>query len=413
MTKNICNTCIKYLEKVKKYFDLKQNEIDILTKPRRTLMFSFPVPMDSGETKIFTGYRVQFNDARGPTKGGIRFHPEADLEEVRTLAFLMTLKCALVDLPFGGAKGGVIVNPKEMSKNELEHLSREYIRQIFRFIGPDRDIPAPDVNTTPQIMAWMMDEYENISQSNAPGVITGKPIELRGSKVRNISTSLGGAYVLREFLKIKNIELKESKVVIQGIGNAGSNIAKILSGWGYKIIAISDSGNAVYDEDGLDVEKIINHKQEKGCLKGIEGFKELTNKELLELKCDILIPAALGDVITKDNASNIKAKIILELANGPITAEAEEILSEKNVRILPDILANAGGVVVSYLEWVQNSMNYYWEEEEVREKLEKVMIKAVKEMEETCTDYSCDIRTALYISAIKKILAAEKMRGTH
>lgn len=413
MSENICKNCSILINKLSKYMKLSQAEIDSLIRPRRSLMFSFPVPMDNGETKIFTGYRVQFNDARGPTKGGIRFHPNADMEEVSTLAFLMAIKCAVVDLPFGGAKGGVVVNPKELSENELEHLSRAYIREIYKFIGPDKDIPAPDVNTNPQIMAWMVDEFEKINQASAPGVITGKPLELRGSRLRNIATSLGGAFVLKEFVKSKNIDPSNCTVVIQGSGNAGSNIAKILFDWGYKIIAISDSKSGVYNKEGLKVEEIIQYKREKDNLKNMQGVKEITNKELLELDCDVLIPAAIEDQITKHNANNIKAKIILELANHPTTPEADEILIERDIDILPDILANSGGVTVSYFEWVQNSMNYYWEEDEVKQKLEKVMVNAVKNLERVCFEYKCDIRTSLFISAIKKILAAEKMRGVH
>jgi glutamate dehydrogenase/leucine dehydrogenase len=413
MTKNVCFNCRNQLDKVKSYIKLKQNEIDTLTKPRRTLMFSFPVPMDNGEIKIFTGYRVQFNNARGPTKGGIRFHPKADLEEIRTLAFLMTLKCAVVDLPFGGAKGGVIVDPKKLSKNELEHLSRAYIREIYNFIGPDKDIPAPDVNTSPQIMAWMMDEYEKIKQANAPAVITGKPLELSGCKLRDIATSLGGAFVLREFLKSKKLNPRRTTVAIQGIGNVGGNIAKILDRWGYKITAISDSKKGLYNSKGLDVKKVLHHKREKGSLDGFNGAKEITNPELLELDVDVLIPAALEDQITQDNADKIRAKIILEMANRPVTPEADIILEKRNIDVIPDILANAGGVVVSYFEWVQNSMNYYWEEKEIEKKLEKTMVKATKQMERACADYKCSMRDALYIYSIKKILAAENLRGIH
>ena len=412
MTENICVNCAEQLKKIEKYIKLKKNEVDILTRPRRTLMFSFPVPMDDGETKIFTGYRVQFNDSRGPTKGGIRFHPKANLEEVKTLAFLMALKCAVVDLPFGGAKGGIIVDPKKMSKNELEHLSRAYIREIYKFIGPDRDIPAPDVNTNPQIMAWMMDEYEKIRQASAPAVITGKPIELRGSKLRDIATSLGGAFVLREFLKAREIKAEETTVAVQGVGNVGGNVAKILEDWGHKVVAISDSKSGVYDSNGLEVEKALEHKKKNGVLKGFEA-EEITNDGLIELDVDILIPAALEDQITKENVDRVRAKIILELANRPVTPEADTILEGKGVEVIPDILANAGGVVVSYFEWVQNSMNYYWEEDEVREKLEKIMVKATKDMGKTCKEYKCNMRDSLYVSSIKKILAAENLRGVH
>ncbi|MBL7054398.1 Glu/Leu/Phe/Val dehydrogenase [Candidatus Woesearchaeota archaeon] len=413
MPENICVNCKNQIDKYIKILNLSTAEVDTLTKPRRSLTFSFPVPMDNGETKIFTGYRVQFNDARGPTKGGIRFHPRADIEEVRTLAFLMTLKCAVVDLPFGGAKGGIIVNPKELSKNELEHLSRAYIKQVYRFIGPDKDIPAPDVNTNPQIMAWMLDEYEKIRQASSPGVITGKPIELRGSKVRDIATALGGAFVLRKFLKTRNLSPEKTEVAIQGIGNAGSNIAKILKDWGHKIVAISDSNCGIYDENGLEIEKVIEYKKEKGTLKGFPNVKEITNEELLELNTNILIPAAMEDQITIKNAEKIKAKIILEIANRPTTPEADSILDKKGISVIPDILANAGGVVVSYLEWVQNSMNYYWSLEEVRKKLEEVMIRSANEMETACIDYKCNMRDALYITSIKKVLATEKLRGVH
>lgn len=413
MPENVCINCKNQLDKLIGFLNLKQSEVDILTKPRRTLTFSFPVPMDDGETKIFTGYRVQFNDARGPTKGGIRFHPDADLEEVKTLAFLMALKCAVVDIPFGGAKGGVVVDPKKLSENELEHLSRAYIQEIYKFIGPERDIPAPDVNTNPQIMAWMMDEYEKISQKNVPGVITGKPIELRGSKVRDIATGLGGAIVLRQYLKIHKIDEKQQRVIIQGFGNAGNNIAKILKSWGLKIIGVSDSKAAVYDPEGIDIENISDYKKENRSVKGFLPEKEITNKEILEKESDILIPAALGDVITKDNADNIKAKIILEIANGPVAPEADKVLDKKGIIVIPDILANAGGVVVSYFEWVQNSMNYYWGEDEVKEKLKEVMINATKDIDKTCYDNKCSMRKALYINSINKILKAEKLRGVH
>ncbi len=413
MPKNVCVNCGNQLDKVKKYLKLKKSEIDTLTKPRRTLMFSFPVPMDDGETKIFTGYRVQFNDARGPTKGGIRFHPNADLEEVRTLAFLMTLKCAAVNLPFGGAKGGVMVDPKKLSKNELEHLSRAYIREIYNFIGPDRDIPAPDVNTNPQIMAWMMDEYEKIRQANAPAVITGKPIELRGSRVRDIATALGGAYVLKEYLVSKGIGPEKTTVAVQGSGNAGGNVAKILDGGGYKVVAISDSKAGIYNQKGVKVDEILKYKNDKGDIGSYTEGKKITNKDLLELDVDVLIPAALENQITKDNADKVKAKFILELANRPITPEADLILEKNKVEVIPDILANSGGVVVSYFEWVQNSMNYYWEVEEVKEKLKKIMVNATKEMNETCSEFKCSMRDALYILSINKILVAEKLRGIH
>jgi len=402
------------LEKVAGMLKLNESEIDILTVPKRTFIFSFPVIMDDGKTRIFTGYRIQFNNARGPTKGGIRFHPEVDLEDVKTLAFLMTLKCAVLNLPFGGSKGGVIAAPDKLSKGELERLSREYIREVYRFIGPATDIPAPDVNTNPQIMAWMLDEYEKITGRHSPGFITGKPVELGGSAIRDISTALGGTFVLREIMNesMKEFGIKQhSKVVVQGFGNVGMNIAKLLYEQKYHIIAVSDSTIGVYNENGLDVSEIIEYKRINKSLRGFKNVKEITNEEILKLECDVLVPAALHDQITNENADEVKAKIILEMANRPLTPEADTILEKKGIIVIPDILANAGGVVVSYFEWVQNSMNYYWTSEEVLQKLESYMITATKEISKTSKNFKCSMRDAAYISAINKILYAEKLRG--
>ena len=408
---NVCIKCYNMLDKVAEKLKLNESEIDILTIPKRTFTFSFPVIMDDGSTKIFTGYRIQFNNARGPTKGGLRFHPEVDLEDVKMLSFLMALKCAVANIPFGGAKGGVTVDPKKISKGELERVSRAYMRELYKFIGPDTDIPAPDVSTNPEIMAWMLDEYEKIIGKHAPGVITGKPVELGGSLVKDISTSLGGVFVLKEIIKEFNMKPENTKVVVQGFGNVGMNAAKILHEQKYKVVAVSDSKTGIYDEKSLEIEKVIEHKKNNKSLKGFKSAKEITNQEILELDCDVLIPAALEDQITKENADNIKAKIVLELANHPITAEADTTLEKKGIAVVPDILANAGGVVVSYFEWVQNSMNYYWTEEEVLKKLEKYMITATKEVEKECKNFKCSIRDALYISAVNKVLDAERLRG--
>lgn len=399
------------LDKVAGILKLNESEVDILTIPKRSFTFSFPVIMDDSTTKIFTGYRIQFNNARGPTKGGLRFHPKVDLEDVKTLAFLMTLKCAVVNIPYGGAKGGIVVDTKKVSKGELERVSRAYIRELYRFIGPQTDIPAPDMNTNPQIMAWMLDEYEKITGKHAPGFITGKPLELGGSELRDISTSLGGTFVLREVLKERNMRSENIKVAVQGFGNVGMNIAKILHEQKYKVIAVSDSKAGIYNENGLDVAKVIEHKGQQKSLKGFKDSKEITNEGLLELECDVLVPAALEDQITKENADKIKAKIILEMANRPVTPEADAILEKKGIVLVPDILANAGGVVVSYFEWVQNSMNYYWTKEEVYKKLEEYMITATKEVEKACRNFKCSIRDALYVMAVKKILQAERLRG--
>lgn len=399
------------LDKVAGKLNLSKSEIDILTIPKRSFTFSFPVLMDDGNTKIFTGYRIQFNDARGPTKGGIRFHPQVDLEEIKTLSFLMTLKCAVTGLPFGGAKGGIVVEPKKISKGELERVSREYIRQLYRFIGPQTDIPAPDVNTDSQIMAWMLDEFEKISGMHAPGVITGKPLELGGSLVRDISTSLGAFFVLKEATKEAKLKPSNTNIAVQGFGNAGMNIAKILHEQGYNIIAVSDSKSGIFDKKGLDIPKVIEHKEKTDALSGFKGTKEITNEELLELECDILIPAALEDQITRKNADNVQAKIIMEVANSPITAEADTILEKRKITVIPDILANAGGVVVSYFEWVQNSMNYYWSREEVTKKLEDCMINSTREVIKTTKEFKCTIRDAAYILAVNKVLNAERLRG--
>jgi len=407
----VCIDCYNQLDKVAKILKLSHAELDILTIPKKILTFSFPTKLDSGSIRYFTGYRVQFNDARGPTKGGIRFHPEVNLEEIKTLAFLMTLKCAVVNLPFGGAKGGVMIEPKRFSEKELEKISRGYIREIHDFIGPDIDIPAPDVNTDSKIMAWMLDEYEKIKGKHVPGVITGKPVEIGGSRAREYATSIGGAYVLEELLKSLNRKPKKTTIAVQGFGNVGLNIARILYEWCYKVVAVSDSNNGIYDKKGLKIHDVIRHKQKTGKLAKFKNAKEISNEELLELKTDVLVPAALEDQITKKNASNIKAKLILEMANKPITPEADNILLNKKITVVPDILANAGGVAVSYFEWVQNSMNFYWSEKEVLDKLKAYMTNAVNELSKVCYDFQCDMRSSLYIDAIKKILDAERLRG--
>ena len=408
---NICVDCYNQLDKVAKILKLGQAELDILTIPKRILTFSYPVKLDNGDIRYFTAYRVQFNDARGPTKGGIRFHPEVNLEDIKTLAFLMTLKCAVVNLPYGGAKGGVMIEPKQFSEAELERISRGYIREINGHIGPDVDIPAPDVNTDSRIMAWMLDEYEKIKGKHCPAAITGKPIGLHGSQARDFSTAIGGAYVLHEFVDRFHMKPSKTTVAVQGFGNVGMNIARILHEWGYKIIAVSDSKSGIYNLSGLNINSVISHKEKMQRLAELKGAREISNGELLELKADILIPAALEDQITKKNAGNVKAKLVLEMANRPITPDADNVLLDKKIAIIPDILANAGGVVVSYFEWVQNSMNFYWSEQKVLDKLKVYMTDAVKETSKVCDDFKCNIREALYTNATKKILEAERLRG--
>ncbi len=408
---NVCIDCYNQVDKVARLLSLGQPELDILTIPKRILTFSFPVRLDSNDIKYFTGYRVQFNDARGPTKGGIRFHPEVNLEEIKTLAFLMTLKCAVANLPYGGAKGGVMVEPKRFSVQELERISRGYIREINNFIGPDTDIPAPDVNTDAKIMAWMLDEYEKLKGRHSPAAITGKPISLGGSRARDFSTSMGGAYVLHKLADNLSMKPRKTGVAVQGFGNVGMNIARILNEWGYKVVAASDSKNGIFNKNGLNIKELISHKQKTGSLAKFKNSKTISNEELLALKTDVLIPSALEDQIIKKNANSVKAKVILEMANRPITPEADDILLEKGIFVMPDILANAGGVVVSYFEWVQNSQNFYWTEQVVLERLKMYMENAVKELSTVCTDFKCDMRASLYINAVRKILEAERLRG--
>ncbi|MCA9459997.1 MAG: Glu/Leu/Phe/Val dehydrogenase [Nanoarchaeota archaeon] len=404
----VCKNCKKQLEIVKEHEHLNSQDLFILNNPRRVLNVNFPVRMDDGKVKLISGFRVQYNDALGPTKGGIRFHESVDLEEVSELAFLMSLKTSLVGLPYGGAKGGIKINPKKLSEGELERVARAYVKEMFKFIGPNQDIPAPDVNTNPQIMAWMMDEYERISGNKNPGVFTGKPLEIGGSLGRDKSTARGGFFIIKE--KYKDIDKSKLKVAIQGFGNAGFNIAKMLTNIGFKIVAVSDSQTGIYDEKGLDIDDLIKFKSEKKSFNNYNAIK-ISNKNLLELDVEILIPAALGGVIDSDNASKIKAKTILELANAPISTSADLILNKKDIEIIPDILANSGGVIVSYLEWVQNLQNYYWEATEVEEKLKFIIIKAFEDVLKESKKHNLSLRTASYTLAINRILKAEKLRG--
>ena len=384
----------------------------VLREPLRELHVSLPVKMDNGSVKVFKGFRVQYNDARGPNKGGIRFHPDETIDTVRALAAWMTWKCAVVDIPLGGGKGGVICNPKEMSDNELERLSRAYIGQVGRIIGPDKDIPAPDVYTTPQIMAWMMDEFSKITGFNSPGVITGKPLAIGGSEGRGDATARGGAYTVREAAKHLNVDLTKATVAIQGFGNAGQYAATLFAKLlGCKIVAVSDTKGGVYSEDGIDADAIVKYKLTTGSVAGFPGTRPVSNSDLLELTVDVLVPAALEGVITGSNAGNVRAKIICELANGPTSPEADEILHKNGVFVIPDFLANAGGVTVSYYEWVQNLTNFYWEEDDVHVKLDKKMTKAFNDVLAMSLDYNVDMRTAAYMVSIQRVAEAMKLRG--
>ncbi|MGC8686552.1 MAG: Glu/Leu/Phe/Val family dehydrogenase [Thermoplasmata archaeon] len=400
------------LDKAAKIMKLDPIVHQFLREPMRILEVTIPVKMDDGSVKIFKGFRVQYNDARGPTKGGIRYHPQETLDTVKALSAWMTWKTSVVDLPYGGAKGGIICDPKSMSEGELERLSRGYIRAIGRFIGPERDIPAPDVYTTPQMMAWMMDEYSKIVGYNAPGVITGKPLEVGGSLGRGDATAKGGLYTLREAAKKIKLDLKKATVAVQGFGNAGQFAHKLVTEmFGSKVVAVSDTKGGIYCKEGLDFKKVLAHKEKTGSVINFPGTKNITNEELLELNVDVLIPAAIENQITGKNANNIKAKIVLELANGPTTPDADVILFKKGILDIPDFLANAGGVTVSYFEWVQNINGYYWTEEEVYQRLDQKMTKAFWDVMETAEKYKVEPRMGAYIVAVKRVADAVKTRG--
>jgi glutamate dehydrogenase len=383
---------------------------ELLKEPIRLLTVRIPVRMDDGTVKIFTGYRSQHNDAVGPTKGGVRFHPDVDEAEVKALSIWMSLKCGITNLPYGGGKGGIICDPRKMSFRELERLSRGYVRAISQIVGPTKDIPAPDVYTNSQIMAWMMDEYSRLREFDSPGFITGKPLVLGGSHGRETATARGVTMCINEAVKKKGKELQGARVVIQGFGNAGSYLAKFMHDAGAKVVAVSDVYGGVYDPDGLDINYLLDRRDSFGTFSQL--FTDtISNKELLELDCDILVPAAISNQITEENAANIKASIVVEAANGPTTLEATKILTERGVLLVPDILASAGGVTVSYFEWVQNNQGYYWSEEEVMEKLEKVMVSSFDTIYQQAQTHQVDMRLAAYMIGIKKVAEASQFRG--
>ena len=384
----------------------------VLREPMREMHIRLPVRMDDGSIKVFKAFRVQYNDARGPNKGGIRFHPEETIDTVRALAAWMTWKCAVVDIPLGGGKGGVICNPKEMSQSELERLSRAYIDALAHMIGPEKDVPAPDVYTNPQTMAWMMDEFSKLLGHYTPGVITGKPIALGGSAGRDDATARGGMYTIREAAERLNIDLSKATVAVQGYGNAGYYAALLVSQmFGSKVIAVSDSRGGILMEEGLDADAVLEHKKKTGSVVNFPGSKPVSNAGLLELDVDLLLPSALENVITEKNAENIKAKIVGELANGPTTPEADDILYKRGVFVIPDFLCNAGGVTVSYFEWVQNLYSYYWDEDVVYERLDRKMTKAFQDVLMVSLEHKTDMRIAAYIVAVQRVAEAMKLRG--
>jgi len=391
------------LKKASRVMELSNDVLNVLMQPERIMEVNIPVKLNSGKVEVFKGFRSQHNTARGPAKGGIRYHPDVSKDEVMALSMWMTWKCGVVDIPFGGGKGGVIVDPRKLSDSEVEKLSRGYIRAIKPIIGPHKDVPAPDVYTNSQIMAWMMDEYSKLEGKETYAMITGKPLELGGSKGRDTATARGGIYVLEEMRKKLEWSAEDTKVAIQGYGNAGHFAAKILEGLGYKIVAVSDSRGGIYNDEGLDSEEVFKHKLSSGSVRNFSGAKNIDNSELLELDVDVLIPAALENQITRENAGKIKAKVVLELANGPTTPEADEMLFKNDIIVIPDILANAGGVVVSYFEWVQNLDDKYWDEWEVFEKLKKKMVSAFERIFELKEKHGIDMRMAAYVSAITRV----------
>lgn len=406
------NNVLYMLKNAADYLNLDPGIHDVLKKPKRVVVVSVPVKMDDGSLRVFTGIRVQHNNARGPYKGGVRYYPSVDVEEVTALAMLMTFKCAVTDLPYGGAKGGVACDPKNLSKNELEKITRRYTAMIYEIIGPYLDIPGPDVYTDAQTMAWMVDTYSMMRGVFTPEVATGKPISLYGSLGRHDATSRGAVYIIREYFKTINKPLKDARVVIQGYGNVGYNAAKILhEEYGAKIIAVSDSKGGIYVPDGAHPDKILEHKQKTGSVINFPGSKLLTNEELLTTPCDILIPAALENSITKEIAEKVEAKLIVEGANGPTTSEADKILFERKIPVIPDILSNAGGVTVSYLEWVQNLKRETWTLEEVHAKLEARMVKGFHDVMNTSKKYETPLRLGALIFAVDRVAEAINYLG--
>lgn len=399
------------VERAASYLGLDSGLLKVLHEPKRILTVSVPIRKDDGSLEVYQGYRVQHNLARGPAKGGIRFHQDVTLEEVIALAALMTWKCAVVNIPYGGAKGAIICNPKELSLSELERLTRRYTMEISIIIGPEKDIPAPDVNTNPQVMAWIMDTYSMQHGYSVPAVVTGKPIELGGSQGRNEATGRGCIYTIEEAASYTGLDLGKATVAVQGFGNAGSVAATYLKDLGCRVVAVSDSHGGIYRADGLDIAEVKEFKARTGTVAGYPGATPMTQQELLGLECDILIPAALENQITEANAADIRAKIVAEAANGPVTAGADEILYQSGIMVIPDILANAGGVVVSYFEWVQGIQHFFWSKDEVNRELRQRMVSSFREVFELARREQVSMRTAAYMIALERVKKAMLLRG--
>jgi len=409
---NPFQVALKQLEEAAKILNLDKGMFDVLSHPKRVLTVSIPVKMDDGSMRVFTGYRSQHNDARGPYKGGIRYHPDVTLDEVKALSMWMTWKCAIADIPYGGGKGGIICNPKEMSENELERMTRRFAYMISDIIGPHTDIPAPDVYTGGKEMAWIMDTYSALKGNFVqPELITGKPIPIGGSLGRNEATGRGLAYTVREAAKELGINMKESTIVVQGFGNAGQFSSKLVQDQGGKVIAASDTQGAIINSEGISADALMKHKKETGSVVGFDGSRSISNEELLQTECTILIPAALENQITKNNVGKIKAKIVAEAANGPTTPEADEVLYKNGILVIPDILANGGGVTVSYFEWLQNLRRDYWTEDEVNNRLDKNITKSFHDVYDAHKKYNVDMRKAATLLAINRVAEATKIRG--
>lgn len=414
MTKyNPFDNFVAVMDKAAGVMGISEEDYITFKYPERELKVALPVRMDDGSLKVFEGFRIQHSTLRGPAKGGVRYHQNVNVDEVRALSAWMTFKCAVAAIPYGGGKGGIVCRPREMSKGELERLTRTYIDKISAIISPNTDIPAPDVGTNAQTMDWMVDEYSKLKGESVYGIVTGKSIEIGGSKGRNEATGRGVCFVTLEMMKKYNMKPEDCKIVIQGMGNVGSISAKLLAEEDAKIIAVSDVSCAIYNENGLDIAGIYKYLDSgKNLLDGYTGdCKRITNAELLELPCDILIPAALENQITAENADRIKAKIVIEAANGPTSVEADEILNKKGVKVLPDILSNSGGVIVSYFEWVQNLQNFYWEEDDVNAKLKRQIVGAFNDVFDAREKYDCTFRVAAYIVALNRLVTAKKLRG--
>jgi glutamate dehydrogenase/leucine dehydrogenase len=407
---NPFESAMQQLNNAAQILKLDEKILKILQKPTKIINVSIPVTMDDGSVQLFDGFRVQYNDARGPYKGGLRYHPQVDMDEVKALSFWMSIKNAVVNVPYGGGKGGIAVDPKKLSKNELEKLSRKFIDLIYKDIGPQVDVPAPDVNTTPEIMAWMVDEYAKLVGNTVPAVITGKPLDKGGSEGREEATGFGGVEVLKQAAAELKLPVGVS-VAVQGFGNVGSFFAQLAKDAGYKVVAVSDSKSGIYNAEGLDLEKAAEYKKSNGTFNGFPDAQAVSNEELLELPVDILVPAALENQIHKDNADKIKAKLIIEMANGPTTPEADIILHTKGIWVVPDVLSNSGGVATSYLEWVQNLEDKHWTKEEVLSKLTTYMQEAWKNVLDTSKQYNTDFRNAAFILAINRIAQAMQKKG--